>query len=141
VTLVRKLFRYAAVSVVSTGVSLTVLGALVATGALAAGWANIFATAVGTVPSFELNRRWVWGRTSHRSVLTEIGPFCTLSFAGLALSTLTVSLAVAWATNAHLGPGGRTIAAEAASLASFGSLWVVQFVLLDRLLFKTLEPA
>ncbi len=139
--LIRKLLRYATVSVVATGVSLTVLGVLVATGAMSAGWANVVATAVGTVPSFELNRRWVWGRTGQRSVLVEIGPFCALSFAGLALSTLTVSLAVAWASTAHLGAGGRTLAAEIASLASFGSLWVVQFVVLDRVLFRSLEPA
>jgi putative flippase GtrA len=129
--------RYATVSVISTGVSMCVLGGLVATATLAAGWANVVATAVGTVPSFELNRRWVWGRTGRRSLMAEIGPFCTLSFAGLALSTLAVSLAAAWATRARLGTGGRTIAAEAANVAAFGSLWVVQFVVLDRLLFRS----
>jgi putative flippase GtrA len=135
--LLRKLMRYATVSLVSTGVSMCVLGGLVATATLAAGWANVVATAVGTVPSFELNRRWVWRRTGHRSLLAEIGPFCTLSFAGLALSTLAVSLTAAWATRAHLGTGGRTLAAEAANVAAFGSLWVVQFVVLDRLLFRS----
>jgi putative flippase GtrA len=136
-TVIRKLMRYATVSVISTGVSMCVLGGLVATATLAAGWANVVATAVGTVPSFELNRRWVWRRTGHRSPLAEIGPFCTLSFAGLALSTLAVSLAAAWATHARLSTGGRTIAAEAANVAAFGSLWVVQFVVLDRLLFRS----
>ncbi|HEY0398177.1 MAG TPA: bifunctional glycosyltransferase family 2/GtrA family protein, partial [Acidimicrobiia bacterium] len=54
-----KLLRYATVSAVATITSLTVLGVLVATGTLSAGWANVVATAVGTIPSFELNRRWV----------------------------------------------------------------------------------
>ena len=58
--LLRKLVRYAAVSAISTSVSLGLLGALVATGTLSPGWANLLATAAGTVPSFELNRRWVW---------------------------------------------------------------------------------
>jgi putative flippase GtrA len=135
-SLIHKLMRYATVSVISTGVSMCVLGGLVATATLAAGWANVVATAVGTVPSFELNRRWVWGRTGRRSLTAEIGPFCALSFAGLALSTLAVTVLAAWAAHAHLGTGGRTLAAEAGNVAAFGSLWVLQFVVLERLLFR-----
>jgi putative flippase GtrA len=129
------LLRYSAVSVVSTLTSLTVLGALVVTGAMTAGWANVVATAVGTVPSFELNRRWVWRRTGRRSAWTEVGPFAVLSFAGLAMSTATVSVAGRWATSLALSTGMRAVAVEAANLAAFGSLWVAQFVVLDRVLF------
>jgi len=140
-TLLRKLFRYAAVSVVSTSVSLTILAVLVATSMTTAGWANVIATSVGTIPSFELNRRWVWGRTGRRSLWTEIGPFCALSFSGLALSTLAVSVAAGWAASAGLGTAARTMVADAANVATFGTLWVVQFVLLDRVLFGRRRPA
>jgi len=44
----RKLLRYATVSAIATSVSLTILGVLVATGTMTAGWANVIATAVGT---------------------------------------------------------------------------------------------
>lgn len=134
-SLLRRLVRYGAVSIVATATSLTVLGVLVATGWLTPGWANVVATAVGTVPSFELNRRWVWGKTGERSLLAEIGPFCALSFGGLALSTLAVSGAGRWATSAGLGTLTRTLAVEAANVAAFGSLWIAQFVILDRVLF------
>ena len=140
-TLLRKLFRYAAVSVVSTSVSLTILAVLVATSMTTAGWANVIATSVGTIPSFELNRRWVWGRTGRRSLWTEIGPFCALSFSGLALSTLAVSVAAGWAASAGLGTAARTMVADAANVGTFGTLWVVQFVLLDRVLFGRRRPA
>jgi len=140
-TLLRKLFRYAAVSVVSTSVSLTILAVLVATSMTTAGWANVIATSVGTIPSFELNRRWVWGRTGRRSLWTEIGPFCALSFSGLALSTLAVSVAAGWATSAGLGTAARAMVADAANVGTFGTLWVVQFVLLDRVLFGRRRPA
>lgn len=133
---VRKLVRYAAVSAISTTVSVVILGVLVATGAVTAGWANVIATGVGTVPSFELNRRWVWSKTGQRSVLAEISPFCALSFAGLGLSTLAVSVAAGWAASSGLGPTARTLAAEAANIGTFGSLWLVQYVMLDRLLFR-----
>lgn len=136
-TLVRVLWRYAAVSAISTTISLTILGVLVATRATTAGWANVIATAVGTVPSFELNRRWVWGRTGSRSVLGEVAPFCALSIAGLVLSTVAVRAAAGWAATAGFGTTARTVAAEAASIVTFSTLWGVQYVLLDRVLFRS----
>ena len=135
-SVIRKLIRYAAVSAISTAMSLTILGLLVATNATAAGWANVIATAAGTIPSFELNRRWVWRKRGHRSPLAEVAPFCALPFAGLGLSTLAVSAAAAWASTAGLGTTARTLAAEAANLTVFGTLWVAQYVMLDRVLFR-----
>ena len=139
-TLLRKLVRYGTVSVVCTSISLAVLAALVASNATTAGWANVIATAIGTIPSFELNRRWVWAKEGHRSVSGEVGPFCALSFGGLLLSTIAVHFAAGWAIRTGLGTSGRTIAAELANVATFGSLWVAQFVILDRVLFRS-KPA
>jgi len=138
----RQLVRYGAVSAVATSVSMTVLGALVWTRAMPAVPANVVATAVGTVPSFELNRRWVWGKHGRRSLLSEIGPFCFLSFAGLALSTLAVGVAAGWAAGAGVGATVRTLVVEGANVAAFGTLWIVQFVVLDRVLFgRRARPA
>ena len=128
--------RYGTVSLIATTTSLTVLGVLVSTTAMPAGVANVIATAVGTFPSFELNRRWVWRRTGRRSMKAELVPFWILSFTGLALSTLTVTLAAAWADSAGLDGFARTAAIEVANVAAWGSLWVAQFVILDRFLFR-----
>ncbi|MDQ1431508.1 MAG: hypothetical protein QOF40_2110 [Actinomycetota bacterium] len=133
---VRQWFRYGTVSIIATVTSMTVLGVLVTATTMPAGVANVVATAVGTVPSFELNRRWVWGKTGKRSLRGEVGPFWILSFTGLALSTLTVSLAAAWAAAIGVDPATRTIMIEAANVAAFGSLWVAQFLILDRVLFR-----
>jgi putative flippase GtrA len=131
----RKLARYATVSAISTSVTLSLLGILVYTKTLSPGWANVVATGVGTVPSFELNRRWVWSKQTRRSVFKEVMPFCALSFSGLGLSTIMVSLAARWSTSAGLGSGPTALISQAANLATFGALWVVQFFLLDRVLF------
>jgi len=128
--------RYGLVSAVATGISLTVLGALVATRSVSAGWANVIATTVGMVPSFELNRRWVWRKHGARSLASEVAPFALLSVCGLVLSTLAVRGAATWADTVHLSAGMRTISVEGANLAAFGSLWVIQFLVLDRLLFS-----
>lgn len=138
---VRQWLRYGTVSLIATTTSLTVLGVLVSTTAIPAGVANVIATAVGTFPSFELNRRWVWRRTGRRSMRAELVPFWVLSFTGLALSTLTVSVAAAWADSAGLHGFARTAAIEVANVAAWGSLWVAQFVILDRFLFHTKATA
>jgi DNA-binding CsgD family transcriptional regulator len=66
----------------------------------------VIATSAGIVPSFELNRRWVWSKRGSRSLGREIGPLCVLSFAGLGLSTLAVAALIA------AGCSNRTIADE-----------------------------
>ena len=128
--------RYSAVSCVSTVTSMVVLGVLVGTGSTSAAWANVIATAVGTIPSFELNRRWVWRAVDRRSMRRQVLPFVGLSFAGLALSTLAVAAASAWATAAGLSPTMQTVVVEVANVGSFGVLWIIQFVILDRILFR-----
>jgi putative flippase GtrA len=134
--LVPRILRYASVSLLATGLSLTVLGVLVGLVAVPAGWANVAATAAGTVPSFELNRRWVWAKTGRRSLPAEVLPFTILSFTGLAISTIAVSVAGAWAIHRDWPATARTVLVLATNVVAYGSLWVLQFVLLDRVLFR-----
>ena len=75
-----------------------------------------------------------------RSIWGEVVPFASLALAGLVLSTLTVHLASTWAQESGWGRLARTSAVEAASIATFGSLWVFQYVLCDRVLFRSREP-
>jgi putative flippase GtrA len=135
VRLLARLTRYAAVSAISTSVTLSLLGAMIYTRALSPGWANVVATGVGTVPSFELNRRWVWAKSGRRSVMKEVVPFCALSFGELVLSTGAVSLAARWSAASGLGQAAVTLISQAANVSTFGALWALQYVLLDRALF------
>jgi putative flippase GtrA len=57
---IAQLVRYATTSVVATTISLLVLTALVGSATMRPAPANVVATLAGVVPSFELNRRWVW---------------------------------------------------------------------------------
>ena len=132
----RQLIRYAAVSCIATGVSQCVLAALVATRSTSAVRANIIATMVGTIPSFEFNRRWVWGKTGRRSMAGEVIPFAAISATGLVLSSLAVAIASRWADAAALTTTWRTLTVQGANLAAFGAVWIAQFILLDKVLFR-----
>ena len=57
----------------------------------------------------------------------EIAPFWILAFAGLALSTLTVGVVD--------GIFGGTLSVQLANASAFGALWIVKFLVLDRLLW------
>jgi putative flippase GtrA len=130
----RRFARYASVSIISTSTSLLILGLLVGVFDYSAIWSNVIATGIGTVPSFELNRRWVWSAGGPRSLIRQVLPFCALSFAGLVLSTISVHVA-ADATASSSRPL-HTLAVETANFGSYGVLWLVQFVLCDRVLFR-----
>ena len=124
------------VSVITTVISLTTLAAATAGFGLEAWVANVLATAVATVPSYHLNRRWTWGKRDASDLWREVMPFWVLSFAGLVLSTIAVGLTDAWTRGAHLGsPVLHTGLLLAAHLSGFGLLWIAQFMLLDRVLF------
>jgi putative flippase GtrA len=135
----RRLIRYGSVSAISTATSLTILGVLVGVLSFPAIWANVIATAIATVPSFELNRRWVWAQTGQRSLLRQAAPYFLLSFAGLIISTFAVHLASdATSDTTRLF---RTAAVEMANVAAYGTLWIIQFVLCDRILFRSSRGA
>jgi putative flippase GtrA len=135
--LVGRLLRCMGVSVITTVISVTTLVVATTRFGIAATEANVLATAIATIPSYHLNRRWTWGRRDQSDLWREVVPFWVLSFCGLALSTVTVGIADAWASARHLTPAVHTATILVGHLGGFGVLWILQFVLLDRVLFAT----
>ena len=91
---------------------------------------NVTAVAVSSIPSYLLNRAWVWGRRGQHDWLREIAPFWIFAFVGLGFSTLLVSLATRWSE--------ATIVLSIANLTAFGILWVAKYFVLDQVLFTAL---
>ena len=130
----QKMSRCFVVSVGTTLLSAAVLVALALGAGVPAGSANVIAVCCGIAPSYFANRHWVWGRSGRGSLAREILPFWVLSLAGLVASTLTVSVVASVA--AHWSTSARAIALPLANLCAFAALWLVQFALLDKVLFK-----
>lgn len=131
-TVVRVL-RCLTVSAGTTVLSAAILTALVVWAGVAAGTANVVAVACGIGPSYWFNRRWVWGRDGRGDLRREVVPFWTMSIAGLVLST--VSVAAVGSATASWPAGWRSILLVTTNAATFAGLWIVQFVLLDRVIF------
>ncbi len=123
----RKPVRYSLVSVVAVGVSQLVL--VVCSGVLdwSAVPSNLMAVSIGSIPSYTLNRAWVWGKRGRNNVWREVVPFWAFALLGLVFSTLLVHLAATW--------NDSTLVLSLANLSAFGILWVAKYLFLDALLF------
>ena len=87
--------------------------------------------AVSSIPSYLLNRAWVWGRKGNHDWLREVLPVWVFAFAGLGLSVIFVYFATKWSDT--------QVVVSFANLSAFGILWVARYILLDQLLFTALE--
>jgi putative flippase GtrA len=129
-----KLIRYSAASVVTTLLSLALLSLLLFE--VSAGWANFAAVGAGSVISFELNRRWVWKGTGSGRLWGKLAVFVAASLTFMLLSTLAAT-AVASAVGHPHATALRFIAIEATTLAAYGTRWLLQYSLFDRVLFRS----
>lgn len=130
--------RCLAVSVSTTVLSAAVLVALVLGAGVGPGFANVIAVSCGIPVSYAANRRWTWARTGRGDLAREVAPFWALSLAGLAGSTVTVALIGTW--SAGWADAVRAVALPVAEAGTFALLWVVQFVLLERVIFRPPVP-
>ena len=132
--MIKRVVKCFTVSVGTTLLSAAILVVLAVGFGMPAGLANVIAVVCGIGPSYVFNRRWVWQRAGRGDVAREVVPFWSLSLAGLALST--VAVAIVGAVSGSWPPAARAIALPLANAAVFGALWLAQFVILDRVIFR-----
>jgi putative flippase GtrA len=98
----------------------------------------LFSNVLATFPNYYLNRRWVWGKSGRSRLWQEIVPFWVLSITGILLSLVTASLAHHFSDTHHLSHVLRTVVVVGANTAAFGLVWVLKFIVLNRL-FRSLS--
>ena len=122
------------VSVISTAVSFGVLalvfGVLHLGGEIAS---TVFANVVATVPSYFLNRMWVWGKGGRSHLMKEIVPFWVMSAIGIVVSIGGAAVARHIGKVHHLTHLQQTAVVLLANLLSFGLFWVLKYMLYNRL--------
>ena len=136
----KQLIRYTMVSVISTIVSFGVL--LIVYGifrAFSEVWSTVFANVVATVPSYYLNRSWVWGKNGRSHLTKEILPFWSMSALGIVVSVGGASLATHVGKKYNLDHFDQTVVVLAANVLSFAIFWVLKFIVFNRL-FRVGHP-
>ncbi|HXA31252.1 MAG TPA: GtrA family protein [Acidimicrobiales bacterium] len=129
-----KIVRYTLVSVISALTSLFILTIVYGVFRL---WSEVFSAFFANVmagfPSYFLNRRWVWKKSGRSHLWREILPFWVMAISGIVFALYTSWLAHNFADAHHLHHLARTALVVAANIAAFGILWLVKFVVLNRL--------
>lgn len=139
----RKFIKYSGVSVIAIVVTVSVQALCIGLFHVAAGWSAVIASSMAAVPSYYLNRNWVWGKSGRSHLMKEVVPFWVMAAIGLGFSTLAATLAGAAAKDAsHLM---RTVVIPAASFTSYAILWMLKYVIFNKILFahheEDLDPA
>lgn len=129
-----KLIRYTAVSAISALTSLVILTLIYGVLRL---WDEVISTLVANllagIPSYILNRRWVWKKGGRSHLWREILPFWVMSITGIGFALYAASAAHNFADAHHLHHLARTVLVVGANIAAFGILWVLKFLILNRL--------
>lgn len=94
---------------------------------------NTLGALAATPASYELNRKWAWGKTGKSHLWREVVPFWSLSLAGFLASTGTVELADNLCHSHHVLGLERSVCIMGASLFAYGVIWIVKFIVFNRL--------
>ena len=115
---------------VSFGVLAIVFGVLHLFGEVGS---TVFANLVATVPSYYLNRKWVWKKGGRSHLMKEIVPFWVMSTIGIVVSIGGAAVARHIGLVHHLSHFQQTVLVLAANIFSFGLFWVLKYMLFNRL--------
>jgi len=130
----RKLVRYTLVSVASTVTSIVVIaivyGFKIIPGEVEA---TIFGNVVATLPAYNLNRRWTWGKTGRSHVRKEILPFWVIAALGIAFSILGASYAHHLVHTHHWSQLINTGLVVGANFVSFAVFWVLKLMIFNKI--------
>jgi putative flippase GtrA len=89
--------------------------------------ANVSSVILSTIPAYIMSRRWVWRQSGGNDFGAEVLPFWLMAALGLVLSTI----AVTWAGQTFDAPWALNVA----SLGTYGFIWVMKYIVLDRLIW------
>lgn len=132
-----KFIRYSMVSAVAIGISQLTILICTLIFHLSGVVSNAIGAAASTPASYELNRKWAWGKHGKSHLWKEVVPFWSLTIAGLLASTGTTALADSQLSAHHVTGLERSVIIMAASLFAWGVIWVAKFVIFNRLVFVT----
>jgi putative flippase GtrA len=96
---------------------------------------NLTAVAIGTGPTYWMSRRWVWQRSGRSHLVKEVLPFWLFMFLSVGASTALGAVAQSAAPGISSSHAGETIVVITGVTIGYGAIWLLRFLVLDRLVF------
>jgi putative flippase GtrA len=136
----KKLIRFTSVSVISTLVSQGLILILFGFKLMGAVEATVVANCLATIPAYNLNRRWTWGKSGRSHMMKEVVPFWAMSALGIVGSFLFSLLAKHIVSGPYFVHNGHhyhhvlaTLIVMAANFIAFAIFWVLKLLVFNRI--------
>ena len=130
----KKLIRFTMVSAVSTITSfgsISILyGLKIIPGVI---WATLAGNVIASLPAYQLNRRWTWGKRGRSHWRKEILPFWIMTALGIAVSQVGALWARHEVRTHHWSHLINTALVSFTNLASFGIFWILKIIVFNRI--------
>ncbi len=130
----KKIIRFTSVSAVSTVTSFSAIslfyGLKIIPGVL---WATLAGNLVASLPAYQLNRRWTWGKRGRSHFRREIIPFWTMTFLGIGVSQIGALWARHVVHSHHWSHLANTALVSFTNLFCFALFWFLKMALFNRI--------
>jgi len=97
--------------------------------------ASLLAFVAGAVPNYLMNRYWAWQRRGRPDRMREVLPYAVIVVATALTAILVTTAADHWVRDHVAAHSVQVILVGAAFLATYGTMFVLKFVLFDRFIF------
>jgi putative flippase GtrA len=88
------------------------------------------------IPGYPLNRTWTFGRRGRSRVWSEMVPYWLSAIGGALFAALLVGIVSPLVKAAGLTSLATATVDVAVYVAAYGSVWLLKFAFLDRMLFR-----
>jgi putative flippase GtrA len=132
-----KLLRFVAGSVLATLTSAVVFPLVYRAAHAGPPIATFAAFAAGAAVSFAVNRFWTWNRRQRAGMGRDLFGFLAVAGSVAILAAVATSITDFYANRAGVDSNHRTVLVETAYLGTYAVMFLVKFLLLDRLVFRT----
>lgn len=127
-------------SLLALSASVTLLAILNGPLGIGAWQSSTITTASVTIGSYNLNRRWSFGREGRSHILKELLPFWAVCLLGWGWSSGSVHLMESYAKSHEFSHLTRTGSVVLVYVSAYGLLWVGRFFFFKKVLFARRQP-
>jgi putative flippase GtrA len=129
----KQAIKFAAVSAIAIAISQVTLAVTYGAFKLSGTSAQLAAFVASALPSYYLNRAWVWGKSGKSDFKKEIAPFWGINIAQLLLSLVYIKWAQRLVEEATTSHPLRTAGLLFNSLFIYGVMWIAKFFVFNKM--------